>query len=81
MIIHYSKLLIKGKKKDGLFLHSPSPMEKGRYCIAKPGINSTSIYQYIKAEHGYIDDLLLQKLKLMKSLAYLSFGEGMRERL
>jgi len=41
MIIHCSKLLIKGKKKDGLFLHSPSPMEKGRYCIAKPRFLST----------------------------------------
>jgi len=38
-------------------------------------------YQYIKAEHGYIDDLLLQKLKLMKSLASLSGGENEGEDL
>jgi len=42
MIIHCSKLLIKDKKKGGLFPHSPSPIEKGRYGIATPGFHSTT---------------------------------------
>jgi hypothetical protein len=41
----------------------PSPVEKGRYSIAKPDILFYQFYLRLNGEHGYSDDLLVLMLK------------------